>query len=204
MKDAKGGFAVSGDGKSSNGLGAILMRAIVLAFAYPILKSIYSSWSEFSANFPGSGPVPYFISAAVFIGTFVSLGWILGAAPTRWAKTWLMNLWRSIMIKKLSALGSGSASQNSWRGKEVAYAEVGRFGEEEVASVFSLGIITADYGDEVSVFFIAPPGGTSKILYVRKKSGLLWLTGRPIEKHFETFVTAGNGVNPHDFLPKTQ
>lgn len=175
---------------------------MILAFVvYPVTRGIYSGWTTLAANFPGHGVLPYLTSGLAFFATFVLLGWILGTAPVRWFKMSVAKLWRYLVLKRFSALENGKDGKDSWRGKEVAYAEEGRFGDEEYAPVFSLGVVIDDDGAWVTVFLIVPPGGTSRLLYVRKKSGRLWPTGRSIQKHAETFVTFGSGVRPRDFLP---
>lgn len=178
---------------------SILLRAVVLAIIYPVAKNIYRGWEALASNFPGSGILPYLMSGFAFLATFVFLGWVLGTAPIGWLKNGAMSLWRYLVIKRFSVLENGK--DGSWRGREVAFAERGRFGEEEFAPVFSLGIVSADYGDWVTVFLIVPPGGTSRVLFVHKRSGLLWPTGRSIKKHAETFVTVGNAADPSEFLP---
>lgn len=187
------------DARVSSRFPSILLRAVVLAIIYPIAKNIYSGWEALASNFPGNGVVPYLASGFAFLAIFVFLGWVLGTAPIGWLKKGAMNLWRYLVIKRFSALENGK--DGSWRGKEVAFAERGRFGEEEFAPVFSLGIVSADYGDWVAIFLIVPPGGTSRVLFAHKRSGLLWLTGRSIKKHAETFVTVGNAADPSEFLP---
>ena len=187
------------EAKASSKFPSIFLRAVVLAIIFPVVKNIYRGWGTLASNFPGDGAVPYLVSGFAFLATFVFLGWVLGTAPIGWLKKGAMSLWRYLVLKRFSALENGK--DGSWRGKEVAFAERGRFGEEEFASVFSLGIVTADYGDWVVVFLIVPPGGTSRLYWIRKGSGDIWLTGRPIKRHAETFVTIGNGANPAEFLP---
>lgn len=197
---------MSSSEKHSNRFSSILLRATVLAFCYaffsPILKSAWAGWSSLAGNFPGYGPWPHIFSAVAFVAAFVVLGWVLGTKPVRWLKKGAGRLWRYLVLKRFSALENGEDGK-SWRGKEVAYAEQGRFGARETAPVWSLGVVTADYGEWVGVFLITPPGGTSRLIYVRKNGDLIWPTGRSIKNHAETFVTIGNGVNPQDFLPES-
>lgn len=178
---------------------------MILAFLYPILKSLWEGWSALASRFSGQGIVPYLSSALAFFAAFFILGWVLGTFPIRWLKKGVGRLWRYLVLKRFSALENGKDGKDSWKGKEVAYAEKGRFGAEECAPVFSLGMVTADYGNWVAVLLIVPPGGTSRVIYVRKEKngGLLWPTGRSVQKHAETFVTLGNGVNPQEFLPRS-
>jgi hypothetical protein len=189
------------DGKSHNTFLSILVRAVVLALLYPILKSVWEGWSTLAGKFSGQGIIPYLSSALVFFVTFFLLSWVLGTAPVRWFKKGIAKLWRYLVLKRFFALENGEHGKG-WEGKEVAYAERGRFGARERPQAWSLGVVMADFGKSIAVLLVAPPGGTSRLLFLEKDGGLIWPTGRPVKKHIEALVTFGNGVNPEEFLPE--
>ncbi len=189
------------DGKSHNSFTSILVRAVVLAFLYPILKSVWEGWSALAGKFPGVGVVPYLSSALVFFATFALLSWVLGTTPVRWLKKGVAGLWRYLVLKRLSALEEGVGG-GSWRGKEAAYAWKGRFGARERPQAWSYGLVTADYGEEIAIVLAFPPGFTSIVIHARKDGGLVWLTRRPLKKYAEAFITFGNGINSEEFMPE--
>lgn len=178
-----------------------MLRAIVLALLYPILKSVWEGWSALAGKFPGQGIIPYLSSALAFFATFALLGWVLGTVPVRWLKKGVGRLWRHFILKRFSALEEGGGN-GSWRGKVVLYAIKGRFGARERASVFSPGLVTADLGEYISVLLIAPPAGTCNWIFMRKESDLIWLTECPIQEYGKAFITLGNGADLHSFLPE--
>jgi hypothetical protein len=188
---------------NSGGFSSVLFRAVVLAVLYPVLKGVGAGWADLARRFPGSGAWPYLLSGAAFVAFFLSLAWLLGTAPAGWLKSAAGGVWRRIVLKRLSALGKATGGKDSWAGRFVLYAEAGRFGEEEVAPVFSPGVVTADFGDWVYVLLISPPGLTCRWFCASKRCGRLWLTDLSFEDYGKAVVSFGNSADPKKFLPKS-
>ncbi|MDO8504925.1 MAG: hypothetical protein Q7S36_03695 [Candidatus Liptonbacteria bacterium] len=190
--------------KKHNSLRSVFLRALlfclVLAAVLPVAGGLFSAWSYLAKKFPGTGALPYATSFLAFAAVMILVSWIFGTQLVALLKTEAKSLWAQFMMKNLSGLEDGDGPEQSWLGREVYFAENGSFEEKGTITVWSLGFVTADLGDDVGVQFIYPPTGTGRFEFVKKKCGKVKLTGRSVKDHFVTVMKLGNGIQPPDML----